>query len=98
MENQGDITLLNDIDALSTNYTIKVKIVSLWRKKMRGNERETYRIDMTLMDEMGTKIQAFYLHKLFPKFERHLNVDECLIIKRLSLAANTASFKIVPNN
>ncbi|KAM0051182.1 putative nucleic acid-binding protein [Helianthus debilis subsp. tardiflorus] len=98
MENQGDITLLNDIDALSTNYTIKVKIVSLWRKKMRGNERETYRIDMILMDEMGTKIQAFCLHKLFPKFERHLNVDECLIIKRPSLAANTASFKIVPNN
>uniref|UniRef100_A0A251UCY7 Putative nucleic acid-binding, OB-fold protein n=1 Tax=Helianthus annuus TaxID=4232 RepID=A0A251UCY7_HELAN len=98
MENQGDITLLNDIDALSTNYTIKVKIVSLWRKKMRGNERETYRIDMILMDEMGTKIQAFCLHKLFPKFERHLNVDECLIIKRPSLAPNTASFKIIPNN
>ncbi|XP_035838813.1 uncharacterized protein LOC118486455 [Helianthus annuus] len=98
MENQGDITLLNDVDALSTNYTIKVKIVSLWRKKIRGNERETHRIDMILMDEMGTKIQAFCLHKLFPKFERHLNVDECLIIKQPSLAANTASFKIVPNN
>ncbi|XP_035838858.1 uncharacterized protein LOC110900400 [Helianthus annuus] len=38
------------------------------------------------------------MHKLFSKFERHLNVDECLIIKRPSLAANTASFKIVPNN
>ncbi|KAJ0459104.1 putative nucleic acid-binding, replication factor A [Helianthus annuus] len=81
MENEGHITLLNDIDALSTNYTIKVKIVSLWRKKMRG-----------------TKIQASCLHKLFSKFERHLNVDECLIIKRPSLVANTASFKIVPNN
>ncbi|XP_035844125.1 uncharacterized protein LOC110932414 [Helianthus annuus] len=98
MKNEGQITLLNDIDALSTNYTIKVKIVSLWRKKMRDNERETYRIDMILMDEKGTKIQASCLHKLFSKFERHLNVDECLIIKRSSLAANTASFKIVPNN
>ncbi|XP_022008997.2 uncharacterized protein LOC110908366 [Helianthus annuus] len=98
MENEGQITLLNDIDALSTNYTIKVKIVSLWRKKMRANERETYRIDMILMDEMGTKIQASCLHKLFSKFERHLIVDECLIIKRPSLAANTTFFKIVPNN
>ncbi|KAJ0897553.1 putative nucleic acid-binding protein [Helianthus annuus] len=98
MEIEGQITLLNDIDALSTNYTIKVKIVSLWRKKMRANERETYRIDMILMDEMGTKIQAFCLHKLFSKFERHLIVDECLIIKRPSLAANTTFFKIVPNN
>ncbi|XP_035834260.1 replication protein A 70 kDa DNA-binding subunit E-like [Helianthus annuus] len=98
MEEQGEITFLNDIDALSTNYTIKVKIISLWRKKMKGNERETYRIDMVLMDEMGTKIQASCLHRLFSKFERHLNVDECLIIKRPPLAANTASFKIVPNN
>ncbi|MFS7995480.1 putative transcription factor B3-Domain family [Helianthus anomalus] len=98
MEDQGEIIFLNDIDALSTNYTIKVKIISLWRKKMKGNERETYRIDMILMDEMGTKIQASCLHRLFSKFERHLNVDECLIIKRPSLAANTASFKIVPNN
>ncbi|KAF5774265.1 putative nucleic acid-binding protein [Helianthus annuus] len=98
MENEGQITLLNDIDALSTNYTIKVKIVSLWRKKMRANEREMYRIDMILMDEMGTKIQASCLHKLFSKFERHLIVGECLIIKRPSLAANTTFFKIVPNN
>ncbi|XP_022013686.2 uncharacterized protein LOC110913143 [Helianthus annuus] len=98
MENDDQITLLNDIDALTTNYTIKVKIVSLWRKKMRDNERETYRIDMILMDEKGSKIQASCLHKLFSKFERHFNVDECLIIKRPSLAANTASFKIVPNN
>ncbi|XP_022040807.1 uncharacterized protein LOC110943363 [Helianthus annuus] len=98
MEQQGEITFLNDINALSTNFNIKVKIISLWRKKMKGNERETYRIDMILMDEMGTKIQASCLHRLFSKFERHLNVDECLIIKRPSLAANTASFKIVPNN
>ncbi|XP_021971538.2 uncharacterized protein LOC110866705 [Helianthus annuus] len=98
MENVDRITLLNDIDVLTTNYTIKVKIVSLWRKKMRDNERETYRIDMILMDEKGSKIQASCMHKLFSKFERHLNVDECLIIKWPSLAANTASFKIVPNN
>ncbi|KAJ0503109.1 putative nucleic acid-binding protein [Helianthus annuus] len=98
MENVDRITLLNDIDVLTTNYTIKVKIVSLWRKKMRDNERETYRIDMILMDEKGSKIQASCMHKLFSKFERHLNVDACLIIKRPSLAANTASFKIVPNN
>ncbi|KAM0035625.1 putative nucleic acid-binding protein [Helianthus debilis subsp. tardiflorus] len=65
---------------------------------MKGNERETYRIDMILMDEMGTKLQTSCLHRLFSKFERHLNVNECLIIKRPSLAANTASFKIVPNN
>ncbi|KAF5817000.1 putative nucleic acid-binding protein [Helianthus annuus] len=50
------------------------------------------------MDEMSTKIQASCLHRLFSKFERHLNVDECLIMKRPSLAANTASFKIIPNN
>ncbi|XP_022019217.2 uncharacterized protein LOC110919251 [Helianthus annuus] len=65
---------------------------------MRDNERETYRIDMILMDEKGTKIQVSCLHRLFSKFERHLNVDECLIIKRPSLTANTASFQIVPNN
>ncbi|XP_035834248.1 uncharacterized protein LOC110888836 [Helianthus annuus] len=98
MENVDRITLLNDIDVLTTNYTIRVKIVSLCRKKMRDNERETYRIDMILMDEKGSKIQASCMHKLFSKFERHLNVDACLIIKRPSLAANTASFKIVPNN
>ncbi|KAJ0859132.1 putative nucleic acid-binding protein [Helianthus annuus] len=74
------------------------KFMKAARIKMRANEREMYRIDMILMDEMGTKIQASCLHKLFSKFERHLIVGECLIIKRPSLAANTTFFKIVPNN
>ncbi|MFS7932704.1 hypothetical protein Hanom_Chr04g00371101 [Helianthus anomalus] len=50
MEN-NKITLFRSLNAHSTNYTVKAKIISMWNKKMNGSDSQIYRVDMLLMDE-----------------------------------------------
>ncbi|KAF5780651.1 hypothetical protein HanXRQr2_Chr11g0474331 [Helianthus annuus] len=50
MEPQN-ITMLNNLNPLSNSYTVKLKIVSLWRKMMHDRPTETYRVDMICMDK-----------------------------------------------
>ncbi|KAM0057767.1 putative nucleic acid-binding protein [Helianthus debilis subsp. tardiflorus] len=82
------VTMLNDLNSYSNNYSIRVKIVSTSRKMMNQNKNETYRLDMIFMDEMGNMIQASCLHKLLERFEEFLQLDECIQITKPSLAAN----------
>ncbi|XP_035832046.1 replication protein A 70 kDa DNA-binding subunit E-like [Helianthus annuus] len=92
------VTMLNDLNSYSNNYSIRVKIVSTSRKMMNQNKNETYRLDMIFMDEMGNMIQASCLHKLLERFEEFLQLDECIQITKPSLAANKSSSKVVNRN
>ncbi|KAJ0858828.1 putative anthranilate synthase [Helianthus annuus] len=71
----------------------KVKIVKLWRRPMKDNKKETWSIEMILMDEQGTKVTASCLQKFFPRFGKHLIQDDCLFIHRPSLAENKFTLK-----
>ncbi|XP_021975418.1 uncharacterized protein LOC110870545 [Helianthus annuus] len=93
MEN-NKITMFRSLDAQLTNYTIKAKIISLWHKKMNGDEKQIYRVDMLLMDEEGSFIQCSCLNKLFKRFLKHLVVDDCLLIYKPSLAKDTTKIKV----
>ncbi|KAJ0477380.1 putative nucleic acid-binding protein [Helianthus annuus] len=88
-----DVTFLNQLNVDSKNVTIKVKIVKLWRRPMKDNKKETWSIEMILMDEQGTKVTASCLQKFFPRFGKHLIQDDCLFIHRPSLAENKFTLK-----
>ncbi|XP_035842174.1 replication protein A 70 kDa DNA-binding subunit C-like [Helianthus annuus] len=93
MEN-NQITMFRSLNAHSTNYTIKAKIISMWDKKMNGYDNQIYRVDMLLMDEEGAFIQCSCLHKLFKRFLKFLVVDDCLLIHKPSLAKDTTKIKV----
>ncbi|XP_021986580.1 replication protein A 70 kDa DNA-binding subunit A-like [Helianthus annuus] len=93
MEN-NKITMFRSLDAHLTNYTIKAKIISLWHKKMNGDDKQIYRVDMLLTDEEGSFIQCSCLNKLFKRFLKHLVVDDCLLIHKPSLAKDTTKIKV----
>ncbi|XP_022004257.1 replication protein A 70 kDa DNA-binding subunit E-like [Helianthus annuus] len=92
------VSMLNDLNIFSNNYSIRVKIVSMSRKMMNQNKNETYRLDMIFMDEMGTTIQASCLHKVLERFKDFLQLDQCLLITKPSLAANKSSAKYTNRN
>ncbi|XP_022000500.1 replication protein A 70 kDa DNA-binding subunit E-like [Helianthus annuus] len=46
------VSMLNDLNTFSNNYSIRVKIVSISKKMMNNNKNEIYRLDMIFMDEM----------------------------------------------
>ncbi|XP_022023928.1 uncharacterized protein LOC110924201 [Helianthus annuus] len=93
MEN-NQITMFRSLNAHSTNYTIKAKIISMWDKKMNGYDNKIYRVDMLLMDEEGSFIQCSCLHKLFKRFLKFLVVDDYLLIHKPSLAKDTTKIKV----
>ncbi|XP_022001118.1 replication protein A 70 kDa DNA-binding subunit D isoform X2 [Helianthus annuus] len=90
-----DITFLNHLDVSHDNYTLKVRIIKLWRQPSFKVPGETYAIEMILMDEEGNKIQATVMNKYFVKFEKLLEESVCLLIKKPSLGDNTSSYKCV---
>ncbi|XP_022024355.1 uncharacterized protein LOC110924673 [Helianthus annuus] len=92
------VSMLNDLDTFSNNYSIRVKIVSMSKKMVNDNKNEIYCLDMIFMDEMGTMIQASCLHKMLGKFKDLLQLDECLLITKPSLAANKSSAKYTKRN
>ncbi|XP_021975275.1 uncharacterized protein LOC110870399 [Helianthus annuus] len=97
MEN-NKITMFRSLNAHSTNYTIKAKIISLWNKKMNGYDDQIYLVDMLLMDEEGSFIQCSCLHKLFKRFLKFLVVDDCLLFHKPSLAKDTTKIKVTGND
>ncbi|XP_022031273.2 replication protein A 70 kDa DNA-binding subunit E-like [Helianthus annuus] len=92
------VSMLNDLNTFSNNYSIRVKIVSISKKMMNNNKNEIYRLDMIFMDEMETMIQASCLHKMLGKFKEFLQLDECLLITKPSLATNKSSAKYTKRN
>ncbi|KAF5785885.1 putative nucleic acid-binding protein [Helianthus annuus] len=97
MEN-NKITLFRSLNAQSTNYTVKAKIISMWNKKMNGSNSQIYRVDMLLMDEEGSFIQCSCLHKLFKRFLKFFVVDDCLLFHKPSLAKDTTKIKVTGND
>ncbi|KAK1414857.1 hypothetical protein QVD17_30618 [Tagetes erecta] len=81
--------LFNELDVAREDYTLKVRIIRLWRQPMFRNPTETYSIEMILLDEEGNRIQASVLNRFFNRFEQFLNERVCLIITKPQLGSNT---------
>nr|KAJ0221207.1 hypothetical protein LSAT_V11C200052810 [Lactuca sativa] len=52
-----NITLLGQLDLSHENFTLKVRVIRL-TKQLTYDKKNTFRIDMILVDEEGTKIEA----------------------------------------
>ncbi|KAJ0933623.1 putative nucleic acid-binding, replication factor A [Helianthus annuus] len=85
---QPAITLLKNLNLNQDDYTIKVRIVRLWSRPAFNDSRKVYCYDMILMDEEGTKIQAFVLAKTAREYEQLLKEKQCLFIRNPSLGEN----------
>ncbi|CAH1419207.1 unnamed protein product [Lactuca virosa] len=53
-----EITMINDLGLSNDNYTIKVRIIRLWKQTIWAKPHETRQIGMILMDEEGNKIEC----------------------------------------
>nr|KAJ0217159.1 hypothetical protein LSAT_V11C300147710 [Lactuca sativa] len=73
-----NVTFISDLDNMRDDYTLKVCIMRLWRSVSKVNPTVVKSIEMILMDEMGTKIQASVYPKDFQKFDSKLKEDEAI--------------------
>ncbi|KAF5798177.1 putative nucleic acid-binding protein [Helianthus annuus] len=91
------VTLISDLDVLLESYKLKVKIIRLWKQTVRGNPKETYAIEMVLMDEQGNKIQAKVWKQCVSKFENLHEENGDFYIEKPQLASNDSPYKYANN-
>ncbi|CAI9276293.1 unnamed protein product [Lactuca saligna] len=82
----SNITFIKDIDPVNSDFTIKVKVLKLWMLNSKFNENEKYSIEMILLDEQGSLIQANVFQNLFYKFEKSLREGSVYEFTTLSVA------------
>ncbi|XP_022008241.1 replication protein A 70 kDa DNA-binding subunit A-like [Helianthus annuus] len=84
---------LNDIDDKTTAFTIKVKVLRLWRKPNPKKVGEIWAIEMVLMDEKGTKVQATVWSNNFKRHEKMLEENECYTVFKPRVDESNPKFK-----
>ncbi|XP_024978977.1 replication protein A 70 kDa DNA-binding subunit A-like [Cynara cardunculus var. scolymus] len=93
----NNITFINNLDIQKDDFTVKVRIVRLWKQPVFKNPDEIYSIEMILMDEEGTKIQANVLQKWVPKFRNLLQERAAVFIKNPTIAGYATKYQLVDN-
>ncbi|CAH1430177.1 unnamed protein product [Lactuca virosa] len=84
---QPNVTLISDLDILKDDSTIKVKVINLWNLFSFYNKDELFSIELILIDEQGTKIQANVLRKNIYRFKNILKDGLAFYIQCPSFAS-----------
>ncbi|KAJ0754826.1 putative replication protein A, OB [Helianthus annuus] len=74
-------------------FTIKVKVLRLWRKPNPKKVGEIWAIEMVLMDEKGTKVQATVWSNNFKRHEKILEENECYTVFKPRVDESNPKFK-----
>ncbi|XP_021975518.1 uncharacterized protein LOC110870646 [Helianthus annuus] len=90
---ENNVTFLNNLDWRSKLFTIKVKVLRLWIRVNPKREGVTVGIEMVVMDELGTRMQAIVWSKFMKKHEILLNEHECYYIFKSHLSVIKSNFK-----
>ncbi|CAI9294501.1 unnamed protein product [Lactuca saligna] len=92
-----NITLLGQLDLSHEKFTLKVRVIRL-TKQLTYDKKKTFRIDIILVDEEGTKIEAQVPSRWVFRFEKMLAENESYYIENPQVGENTADNKFVNNS
>ncbi|CAH1423807.1 unnamed protein product [Lactuca virosa] len=84
---QPNVTLIADLDVLKDDSAIKVRVINLWNLFSFYNKDELFSIELILIDEQGTKIQANVTRKNIYRFKNILKDGLTFYIKCPSFAS-----------
>ncbi|CAI9276530.1 unnamed protein product [Lactuca saligna] len=94
-----NITLIADVDVLRDDLTLKVRVINLWKHMSFNNKDDIWSIELILLDEQGTKIQATVWKKFLYRFKNIFKDGSAFYITSPSFASQKPdSFKITPQD
>ncbi|KAF5787143.1 putative replication protein A, OB [Helianthus annuus] len=96
MENHN-ITMLRAVDAFQEQFSVKVRVIRVWEHPERRNPSQLYSLDMILIDEEGTKIEATCLNRVLRQFQQSLVEKQCLIIRNPTIGFNNSTYRYDDN-
>ncbi|MFS7991939.1 putative nucleic acid-binding protein [Helianthus anomalus] len=94
---QANVTLLNDLNVMMDNVTLKVRIIRLWTRPLFNSTKGFYSKEMIIMDEAGNKVQCNVLYKNYGNFSHLLHENQCIFIDNPTFDENKAKYKYVIN-
>ncbi|XP_023735721.1 uncharacterized protein LOC111883632 [Lactuca sativa] len=94
-----NVTLIDDVDALRDDLTLKVRVINLWKHMSCYNKDDIWAIELILLDEKGSKIQATVYKKCLYRFINMLKDGSAFYITNPSVASQKPSiFKLTPQD
>nr|XP_043618840.1 uncharacterized protein LOC122590725 [Erigeron canadensis] len=87
-----NMSLVSEINGEDQPWKLKVKIIRLWKQTFSNNPHVVSSIDMVLIDEQGSRIQATVKHKLIPKFAALLEEGGIRVISNFGVGENKGRF------
>ncbi|KAL6495845.1 hypothetical protein OROGR_030408 [Orobanche gracilis] len=82
---------ISDLNPIRDNWSILVRIIRLWVVRV-GNQITA--IEMILMDDKGSRIEATVRKYLAHKYERLLREGFVYAIRNFTLADNSGTFRV----
>ncbi|CAI9297546.1 unnamed protein product [Lactuca saligna] len=94
-----NVTFIADVDVLRDDLTLKVRVINLWKHMSFYNKDEIWSIELILLDEQGSKIQATVWKKFLYRFKNILKDGSTFYITSPSFASQKSGcFKITPQD
>ncbi|KAK9050036.1 hypothetical protein SSX86_030995 [Deinandra increscens subsp. villosa] len=94
----GDIEVYDsftDLELSNNNHKLKVKILKTWRRPVFNDPKHTYSLEFVCADEQGNRAQGSCLALFFYRFERFLEEQNVLTIKKPLLGSNRGSWTVI---
>ncbi|KAK9058218.1 hypothetical protein SSX86_023058 [Deinandra increscens subsp. villosa] len=94
----AEIEVYDSITALeisNNNHMLKVKILKTWRRPVFNDPKHTYSLEFVCADEQGNRAQGSCLATFFYRFERFLEEQNVLTIKKPLLGSNGGSWTVI---
>ncbi|KAK9058058.1 hypothetical protein SSX86_022898 [Deinandra increscens subsp. villosa] len=86
---------ITDLEISNNNHKLKVKILKTWRRPVFNNPKHTYSLEFVCADEQGNRAQGSCLATFFYRFERFLEEQNVLTIKKPLLGSNGGSWTVI---
>ncbi|CAH1453013.1 unnamed protein product [Lactuca virosa] len=94
-----NITFIADLDVTRDDLIIKVRVINHWKQMSFYNKNEIWSIELILVDEQGSKIQASVPKKFLYRFKNVLKDGKSYYITSPSFAALKANtFRLIPQD
>nr|ABD83325.1 Fgenesh protein 114 [Beta vulgaris] len=81
------------INPIKDSWSIKIRIVRLWKTPSFANPNEDGSIEMIFLDEKGDKIQASVKKFLVRRFSHLLDEGQCRVISNFGVGENSGSYR-----
>ncbi|KAL2899473.1 Replication protein A 70 kDa DNA-binding subunit D [Bienertia sinuspersici] len=82
------INMINDLTPINKNWKIKVRIIRLWEVPNYNNPNVVDSIELGLVDEKGSGIQASIRKTIMQRFSNMVKEGSCRIIAKFGLISN----------